>query len=76
MLIDFKNRKWQSFNRIFLLLTFAILIIFNFIDSQLLKYHFDYLVSHNRYRNYENILNIIIGLLIGILVANSIFEEK
>ncbi len=76
MFIDFKNRKWQSVNRVFLILTIVSLIIFNFIDSQLLKYHFDYLVSHNRYRNYENILNIIIGLVIGILVANSIFEEK
>ena len=76
MFIDFKNRKWQSVNRVFLILTIVSLIIFNFIDSQLLKYHFDYLVSHNRYRNYENILNIIIGLVIGILVANSIFEEN
>lgn len=76
MFIDFKNKKWQSVNRVFLLLTCVLLIIFNFIDSQLLKHHFDYLVSHNRYRNYENIINIIIGLLVGILIANSIFEEK
>lgn len=76
MFIDFKNRKWQSVNRVFLVLTFVLLIIFNFIDSQLLKHHFDYLVSHNRYKNYENIINIIIGLLIGILITNSIFEEK
>ncbi len=76
MFIDFKNKKWQSISRIFLLLTFALLIIFNFIDSQLLKYDFDYLHSQNKIYHYEFYFNFLIGFLIAILITNSIFEEK
>ena len=73
MLIDFKNRKWQSVSRILLLLCLSFIVLGLFFYD---KYFFYYFFP-NYYREVNQItFSLIFGLVLAVLLTGSISEEK
>lgn len=73
MFIDFKNRKWQSFSRIMLILCLITIILgLFFYDKDYFYYFFP-----NYYREINQItFSTIFGLILAVLLTGSISDEK